>query len=77
MFHWSGDENMTKYDMAIAMAEVFNLTTNHIQADKTPSVGAPRPYDAHLDTSRVEGLGICRRSKFREGIKPILEKFFP
>lgn len=68
---------MTKYDMAIAMAEVFNLTTNHIQADKTPSVGAPRPYDAHLDTSRVEGLGICRRSKFREGIKPILEKFFP
>ncbi|KAK7097521.1 methionine adenosyltransferase 2 subunit beta-like isoform X2 [Littorina saxatilis] len=77
VFHWSGDENMTKYDMAIAMAEAFNLPTSHIQADKNPSTGTTRPYDAHLATSRAEGLGICKQSKFREQIKPALEKFFP
>ncbi|XP_076467753.1 methionine adenosyltransferase 2 subunit beta-like [Babylonia areolata] len=77
VYHWSGDEMMTKYDMAVAMAKAFSLSPDHIQADKTPSGGATRPYDAHLDLSRVEELGICSRSKFSEEIKPVLEKFFP
>ncbi|KAL8576443.1 hypothetical protein ACOMHN_049010 [Nucella lapillus] len=76
VYHWSGDEMMTKYDMAMAMAKAFGLPITHIQADKNPSGGAPRPYDAHLDRSRVEELGICPRSKFCEQIKPTLEKFF-
>lgn len=77
VYHWSGDENMTKYDMAVAMAKAFNLPTDHIIADKNPSGGAPRPYDAHLSTSRVNALGISQSSKFSVEIKPVLEKFFP
>lgn len=77
IYHWSGDENMTKYDMAVAMAEAFGIPTSHIQADKTASGGAVRPYDAHLDSSRVESLGICQRSKFKDCIKTALEKYYP
>ncbi|KAK7495281.1 hypothetical protein BaRGS_00013463 [Batillaria attramentaria] len=77
IFHWSGDEMMTKYDMAVAMAEAFGIPKGHIKADKNPSGGAPRPYDAHLDSSRVESLGICKRSKFKDRIRPALERFYP
>lgn len=76
-FHWSGDEMLTKYDMAIIMAELFGLPTSHIVADTRPAVGAPRPYDCHLDCSRMEALGPVKRTPFREGIKPCLEKYFP
>ena len=74
-FHWTSEDNMTKYDMAIAMAEIYDLPTSHIVADKKPSAGAKRPYDAHLDSSRLEKLGICVRTPFKEGIEPCLRPF--
>ncbi|CAH1268492.1 MAT2B [Branchiostoma lanceolatum] len=75
VFHWSGDEEMTKYTMAVAMAEVFNLPSSHLVADKEPSGGAPRPYDAHLDVSRLRDLGIGKTRPFRESIKEVLQPF--
>lgn len=66
---------MTKYDMAIGMATGLGLSTGHIQADKNPSVGAPRPYDAHIGCSRLEALGIGRRTCFKEEIVPVLSPF--
>ena len=66
---------MTKYDMCIQMAEIFGLPTSHIVPDRTPSSGAVRPYNAHLDSSRVEALGIQRRVSFKEGAKNVLEPF--
>lgn len=77
IFHWSGDEKMTKYSMAMAMAEAFSLPTNHIQADRNPSGGATRPYDAHLDCSRAQSLGIGQRTPFKSTIREILEPFYP
>lgn len=77
IFHWSGDEKMTKYSMAVAMAEAFSLPTNHIQADRNPSGGATRPYDAHLDCSRAQSLGIGQRTPFKSTIREILEPFYP
>ena len=68
IFHWSGKENMTKYQMCITMAKVFNLPTAHITADRSPSGGAKRPYDAHLDAKRITDLGISRYTPFSEGI---------
>ena len=67
---------MTKYDMAVAMAEAFNLPTSHIQADSTPSSGAPRPYDANLDTSRLVESGIGKLTPFKEGIVPCIQPYF-
>lgn len=77
IFHWSGDENMTKYDMAVTMATAFGIPTNHIQADKTPSTGAKRPFNSQLDSSRLEQMGIVKRTKFAEEIKKVLSPFFP
>ena len=61
--------------MAVAMAEVFGLPTNHIEGDKSASGGATRPYNAHLDTSRLEEMGVSHRTPFKTGIKPVLERF--
>lgn len=75
IYHWSGDENMTKYDMAVVMATSLGIPTSHIEADKNPSVGAPRPYNAHLGCERVESLGFGRRTPFKDGIEPVLSPF--
>jgi len=74
-FHFSGTEMMTKYDMAVAMAAVFGLPSAHIQADTSPSAGAPRPYDCQLDCSRLENLGANHRTPFKVGARQGLEKF--
>jgi len=74
-FHFSGTEMLTKYDMAMAMAEMFGLANSHIVADTAPSTGAPRPFDCQLDCSRLEALGALERTPFREGAKIGLSKF--
>ncbi|KAH9504003.1 Methionine adenosyltransferase 2 subunit beta [Bulinus truncatus] len=76
-FHWSGTEMMTKYDMALTMAELFGIPTSHIIADTRPASGAPRPFDCHLDCTRMESLGPPKRTAFKIGIKSALEKFYP
>ncbi|RUS89271.1 hypothetical protein EGW08_002945 [Elysia chlorotica] len=76
-FHYSGDEMLTKYDMAVIMAELFGLPASHIIADTKPAEGAPRPYNCNLDCGRMNALGAVKRTPFREGIKRCLEKHFP
>lgn len=73
VFQWSGKESFTKYDMVKAMAKAFCLSDSHIKPDTTPSVGAPRPYDAQMNSSRLQKLGIDFHTKFEEGIKESLQ----
>ncbi|ESP03650.1 hypothetical protein LOTGIDRAFT_171179 [Lottia gigantea] len=77
IYHWSGDENMTKYDMAVGMAESFDLGIEHIEADNKSSPGAPRPYDAHLDSSRLDNVLQVPRTPFKSIIKDVLKPFYP
>ena len=72
IYHWSGDENMTKYNVAVIMAEAFDFPTNHIKADTSDAGGATRPYDAHLDAAKLEKLGICHRRSFKDAVKECL-----
>ena len=67
---------MTKYDMAIAMAEAFNIPSGRIVADKSDSGGAKRPFDAHLDSARLVDLGICHRRPFKDAIKECLKQHY-
>lgn len=34
-FHWSGNEQMTKYEMACAIADAFNLPSSHLRPVST------------------------------------------
>ncbi|KAF6082055.1 methionine adenosyltransferase 2B [Phyllostomus discolor] len=34
-FHWSGNEQMTKYEMACAIADAFNLPISHLRPVST------------------------------------------
>ncbi|XP_010000352.1 PREDICTED: methionine adenosyltransferase 2 subunit beta [Chaetura pelagica] len=75
-FHWSGNEQMTKYEMACAIADAFNLPSSHLRPiTDCPVVGALRPRNAQLDCSKLEMLGIGQRTPFRAGIKESLWPF--
>ncbi|XP_002741389.1 methionine adenosyltransferase 2 subunit beta-like [Saccoglossus kowalevskii] len=76
IFHYSSNELMTKYSMAMTMAEIFNIPSQHIVADKEPSKGTPRPYDVHLDSTRLQSIGITtEQTPFKEGIQKCLKSF--
>ena len=76
VWHWSGADCMTKFAMATAIAELFSLPHEHLCADDTPSSGAPRPYDAHLDCTELQSLGFGNQTSFREGMKAALQPYF-
>ncbi|XP_073418415.1 methionine adenosyltransferase 2 subunit beta [Dendrobates tinctorius] len=78
IFHWSGNEQMTKYEIACAMADAFNLPSSHLRPVTDEPVGAtPRPWNPQLDCSRLEALGIGQRTPFRVGIRESLWPFLP
>jgi len=69
IFHWSGNECLTKFDMAVAIGSAFGLPVSHLRPDNSmPSGSVKRPYDTHLASDKLEALGIGRRTLFREGI---------
>lgn len=71
-FHWSGDEPLTKYGMALAFAPLLGFDPARLVPDATPPSGAPRPKDCHLGTSDLERLGIGRRTPFAAALPAIL-----
>ena len=75
IWHWSGNECMTKYAMALVMADIFKLGTGHLVAVKGPPSGTPRPYDCHFDCSATDQAIETQQTKFREGIEKVLQKF--
>nr|WP_232356164.1 SDR family oxidoreductase [Burkholderia vietnamiensis] len=69
--HWSAEEPMTKYDIAQRLAAALGrraaLAPIHAPTDATP-----RPYDCHLDASRVRALGIDHATPFDAGLRAVL-----
>ncbi|WP_175104767.1 dTDP-4-dehydrorhamnose reductase family protein [Pararobbsia alpina] len=70
--HWSGDEPMTKYAIALNLAERLDLDPSLIVAQSTPTDATPRPFDCHLDSSSLEALGIGKRTPFKQGLDLVL-----
>ncbi|XP_067852039.1 methionine adenosyltransferase 2 subunit beta [Heptranchias perlo] len=76
IYHWSGNEQMTKYEIACTMAEVFNLPSSHLRPVMDGSLGgALRPQNAQLSCCRLEKMGIGQRTPFRVGIRRCLWPF--
>jgi len=69
VWHWSGEEAMTKYQMAQKMATVFGLDASHVKPVDTVDPSITRPHNAHLDTTTLKLMGISKSTSFEEGLK--------
>ena len=55
--HYSAEEPMTKFQMALTMAPLIGVDPAQCLPDHTPPA-VPRPYDCHLSTRRLRQLGF-------------------
>jgi dTDP-4-dehydrorhamnose reductase len=71
---WSGDEPMTKYEIAVRLADALQLDA-HLTPQSTPTDVTPRPHNCHLASTQLESLGIGRRTPFDTAIRQVLAAF--
>lgn len=74
-FHVSGDQALTKYQMACIMADILNIDASVIKAEDTPTQTASRPYNCALADTRLKTLGINHQRAFRSAIEKIISAF--
>jgi len=74
LMHWSGDEPMTKFDIARCIARVLKVDAK-ITAQRTPVDATPRPQNCHLATNAFEALKIGRRTPFDTAIRIVLQSW--
>lgn len=80
VFHFSAKEQMTKYEMAVAMAQAFNLPSNHLipLTEQPAGAAALRPINSQLNCSRLELLGLSVTPRpFATAITDALWPFAP
>ena len=59
IYHCSGKDKSTKYQVCVDIAHVLGLSHAHIfPQENPPSSGARRPYDCHLNMKRLNELGF-------------------
>jgi len=72
VFHWSGDEEFTKFSMAKVMGDILDIDVSKIESNNEPTAGAPRPKNCQLDCSKIENMGIGRRTPLADVIENYL-----
>jgi dTDP-4-dehydrorhamnose reductase len=72
--HWSGDEPMTKFNIAQTIARVLNIDAR-ITAQHTPVDATPRPQNCHLASDVLEDLKIGQRTPFEAAIRAVLQSW--
>ncbi|WP_158934248.1 SDR family oxidoreductase [Burkholderia sp. S171] len=72
--HWSGNEPMTKFDIAQRIAQVLNIDAR-ITAQHTPTDTTPRPRNCHLASDALEVLKIGQRTPFDTAIRTVLQNW--
>lgn len=77
VWHFGGTECYTKYGMALIMAEIFNMSSDHLIAVKEPSSGAPRPFNNQFEMSETERQFVITMTPLREGLKDVLKTYIP
>jgi dTDP-4-dehydrorhamnose reductase len=65
---------MTKYDIAQRLASALRIDAQ-LTPQHTPTDATPRPHNCHLDSTRLETLGIGRRTPFDTAIRDVLAQF--
>ncbi|XP_074528783.1 methionine adenosyltransferase 2 subunit beta isoform X1 [Halichoeres trimaculatus] len=80
VFHFSGKEQMTKYEMAVSMAQAFNLPSHHLipLTEQPAAAAALRPMNSQLNCSRLELLDLSVTPRpFASAITDALWPFTP
>ncbi|XP_047463895.1 methionine adenosyltransferase 2 subunit beta isoform X2 [Mugil cephalus] len=79
VFHFSAKEQMTKYEMSVAIAQAFNLPSSHlIPLTEQPADAAVRPVNCQLNCSRLELLNLSVETRpFTSAIADCLWPFTP
>lgn len=70
IYHVAGSEGLSRYDMAVKVAEVFGLDKKLIKKIKTAELKqtAPRPRDTSLNIEKLKKEGVVMHS-FGEGLR--------
>lgn len=72
IYHYSGNDAMTKYAMALTMVPFIGCQAEQCIPDYRPPT-VPRPRDCHLDTARLRERGIfIDPTSFVAGIATVL-----
>ena len=74
IWHWCGDERLTKYAMARVIGRLLGVSTAHLRPDASPGAGTARPHDCRLDCSRLERRGLGRRTPFAQALARVLQE---
>jgi S-adenosylmethionine synthetase len=77
IYHLSGAEAFTKYEMACTMGDVLGLPYNHLSPNPLPPAGAPRPQNSQLDINRLQQETAVEKTPFGDNIQRILKPFIP
>ncbi|XP_063970423.1 methionine adenosyltransferase 2 subunit beta-like isoform X1 [Lytechinus pictus] len=74
ILHWNTSEQLTRYQMALIITDIFKLPMDHlIPNPNPPSTGTPRPQNATMDISIINALGVkVTDTPFRKGIEECL-----
>lgn len=76
VFHWSGEDSLTRYQMGLIIADILGVSRERIQAVTHYDSLVMRPYNTALDCGDLKKLNIAVKTKsFTENIKNILEMF--
>ena len=68
IFHISGTQKMTKYQMACLMADALGYDSNLLEPLGQPNDGTPRPYNCALENKRLKAMGIHYERGFAKAI---------
>ncbi|XP_033466432.1 methionine adenosyltransferase 2 subunit beta isoform X2 [Epinephelus lanceolatus] len=80
IFHFSAKEKMTKYEMAVAIAQAFNLPSNHLipLTEQPAAASTLRPINSQLNCSRLQLLNLSVEPRpFAAAITDCLWPFTP
>lgn len=72
IYHFSAKQTMSKYQMLLVLAELFELNSEHLTPISSPMDTAKRPHDCTLSCQRLTELGIASQIAFKEGVKESL-----
>ena len=76
--HYQAEEEMTKLEMSLQMADIFSLPSNHIVPEDPPTgtEATKRPFKSQLNCDKLKNLGLYHPPRtFATGIKDSLKTF--